>query len=57
MQAFAPNQPVNVTIESVRGLLNGTPVGSETAQSIAWSLVLVLTFATIATRKLRAATA
>jgi ABC-2 type transport system ATP-binding protein len=57
VQAFARNQPVNVTIEAVRGLANGTPVTGEVLQSITWSVVLVGAFASIATRQLRRVTA
>ena len=57
VQAFARNQPVNVTIEAVRGLANGTPVTGEVLQSIAWSAALVVAFASIATRQLRRVTA
>ena len=57
VQAFARNQPVNVTIEAVRGLANGAPVTGEVLQSITWSVLLVVAFASIATRQLRRVTA
>jgi ABC-2 type transport system permease protein len=36
LQGFSRHQPVTPVIESVRGLLNGTPVGSSPALAIAW---------------------
>ena len=56
VQAFARHQPVNVTIESVRGLANGTHPTSQTLQSLVWSVALVAVFAALTTRQLRRAT-
>lgn len=53
VQGFARNQPVNVTIESVRGLANGTAVTSQTVQSIAWSAALIAVFSILAGRQFR----
>ena len=57
VQGFARNQPVNVTIESVRALANGTTATSQTIQSIAWSLGLITAFGILATRMFRRAVA
>ena len=51
VQGFARYQPVNATIESVRGLANGTDVTSQTLQSIGWSVALIALFSFIATRQ------
>ena len=56
VQAFARNQPVNVTIESVRGLANGTSPSTQTLQALAWSCALIVAFAALTTWQLRHAT-
>jgi ABC-2 type transport system permease protein/oleandomycin transport system permease protein len=56
VQGFARHQPVNVTIEAVRGLANGTAATGTVLQSLAWSVALVACFATLATRQLRRTT-
>ncbi|MGC5030503.1 ABC transporter permease [Micromonospora sp. DT229] len=38
LRGFAEHQPITPVIESLRGLLLGTPVGSAPAQAVAWSL-------------------
>jgi ABC-2 type transport system permease protein len=37
---FAENQPFTPIIETIRGLLTGTPVGSTGIVAVAWCLVL-----------------
>jgi len=37
LQAFARNQPVNVLVEAIRALVDGTPTGSWLWQAIAWT--------------------
>jgi ABC-2 type transport system permease protein len=37
---FAQNQPFTPIIETIRGLLTGTPVGSTAILAVAWCLVL-----------------
>ena len=56
VQGFARHQPVNVTIEAVRGLANGTDATSEIVQSLAWSVGLIAVFGSLATRQFRKAT-
>ena len=56
VQGFARHQPVNVTIEAVRGLANGTEATGEIVQSIAWSLALLAGFGVLATRQFRRVT-
>lgn len=51
IQSFARNQPVNVLIEAVRGLSNGTPAGDWVWQSIAWSLGILAVFVVVSTRQ------
>jgi len=36
LQGFSAHQPITPIIESVRGLLNGTPIGNAPMQAIAW---------------------
>jgi ABC-2 type transport system ATP-binding protein len=55
VQAFARNQPVNVTVEAVRGLVNGDPASHWVWQSIAWSLGLLVVFCFLAVRQYRTA--
>lgn len=57
VQAFARHQPVNVTIEAVRGLADGTATTGGVAAAITWSLGILATFAWLATRQFRTATA
>jgi ABC-2 type transport system permease protein len=46
IQGFAEHQPVTPAIESLRGLLVGTPVGSNPAAALAWSgAILVVSIA------------
>ncbi len=57
VQGFARHQPVNVTIEAVRGLANGTHATGEIIQSVAWSLALIVAFTLLSTRQFRKASA
>jgi len=57
VQGFARHQPVNATIEAVRGLANGTGDTGDIVTSIAWSIGLITCFAWIANRQFRNATA
>jgi ABC transporter DrrB family efflux protein len=56
VQGFARNQPVNVTIEAVRSLADGTPDAALLAKSLAWSLAILALAATLAVRQYRTAT-
>ena len=49
VQGFARHQPVNVTIEAVRGLVNGTGNTNDIVASIAWSIGLIALFGWLAT--------
>jgi hypothetical protein len=57
VQGFARHQPVNATIEAVRGLANGTGDTGDIVTSIAWSISLIACFAWLANRQFRSATA
>ena len=57
VQGFARHQPVNVTIEAVRGLANGTGNTGDIVASIAWSIGLIAVFGWLAGRQFRHATA
>jgi ABC transporter DrrB family efflux protein len=57
VQGFARHQPVNVTIEAVRGLADGTSSPGEWAASIAWSIGILVVFGWVASRQFRTATA
>ncbi len=57
VQGFASHQPVNVTIEAVRGLANGSSDAGDIVASIAWSIGLIATFGWLAARQFRHATA
>ena len=57
VQGFARHQPVNVTIEAVRGLANGTGNTGDIVASIAWSIGLITIFGWLAARQFRHATA
>lgn len=53
LQPFARNQPVNVTLEAVRSLVDSTPGTSGTTSvlpAVLWSLALVTAFAPLAVR-------
>ena len=53
VQGFARHQPVNVTIEAVRGLANGTSDTNDIVTSIAWSIGIIATFGWLANRQFR----
>ena len=53
LQAFAKAQPVSVTINAVRALLNGNATHGLAWQSIAWSTGILIVFVTIAVRRYR----
>ena len=55
LQGFASHQPVSVTAEAVRGLMLGTPHGSNTYVSLAWALGAVVILGPLAVRKFRQA--
>ena len=42
LQWFADNQPITPIIETLRGLLMGTPVGAEPAWAIGWCVGIVV---------------
>jgi ABC-2 type transport system permease protein/oleandomycin transport system permease protein len=53
LQVFARYQPVTITIDAVRHLVLGTPVGWSVVASILWSLGIVAVFAPLAVRQYR----
>jgi ABC-2 type transport system permease protein/oleandomycin transport system permease protein len=55
LRVFADHQPVSVTAEAVRALVNGGPTASLAWQSIAWCVGILAVFAPIAVRLYRRA--
>lgn len=50
LQTFAEHQPVSVTVNAIRNLTQGGPVGSYTLQSILWMLGVLVVFVPLAVR-------
>lgn len=57
VQGFARHQPVNVAIEAVRGLANGTSATGDVVAALAWSIGLLIAFGWLAARQSSRATA
>ncbi len=57
LQPFARHQPVSITINAVRALLQGEPTHNWVWQSLAWSTAILVVFFTIAVRLYRNVTA
>jgi ABC transporter DrrB family efflux protein len=57
LQPFARHQPVSITINAVRALLQGEPTHHWVWQSLAWSTGILVVFFTIAVRLYRNVTA
>ena len=57
LQPFARHQPVSITINAVRALLQGEPTHNWVWQSLAWSTGILVVFFTIAVRLYRNVTA
>ena len=55
LQPFAEHQPVSVTVDAVRALVLGGPVGEKVLTSLAWSAGIVLVFSLLAVRRYRRA--
>lgn len=53
LQAFAAHQPVSVTASAVRALFLGGPTASYVAQSVGWSVAILLIFVPLAVRRYR----
>jgi oleandomycin transport system permease protein len=53
MQGWAENQPVSATVDAVRALVLGGPTVGPVLQSLAWSVALLVVFATLAGRAYR----
>ena len=53
LQPFARNQPVTQAATAVRGLMNGTPIGTAAWLTILWAIGLVALLAPLATRAYR----
>ena len=53
LQPFARHQPVSITINAVRALLQGEPTHHWVWQSLAWSVGILVVFFTIAVRLYR----
>jgi ABC-2 type transport system permease protein len=48
IQGVARHQPITPTIEALRGLLGGSPSGSDVAQALAWCIAILVTSACLA---------
>jgi ABC-2 type transport system permease protein/oleandomycin transport system permease protein len=55
LKAFADNQPISVATEAVRALSDGTDATKSVMLTIAWSIGLVVVFASLAVRSYRRA--
>lgn len=53
LQSFAEHQPVSVTVNAIRNLTQGGPVGSYTLQSILWMVAVLVVFVPLAVRLYR----
>lgn len=53
LQSFAEHQPVSVTVNAIRNLTQGGPVGSYTLQSILWMIAVLVVFVPLAVRLYR----
>ena len=51
LQVYANHSPMTTAVNSLRGLFNGTPVASDVIATIAWSVGILLLFATLSVRK------
>jgi ABC transporter DrrB family efflux protein len=50
LQGFARSQPVSVTVDTARALLNGTPAGHWLWQSAAWTIGILVVFVFVSVR-------
>lgn len=57
LQPFARHQPVTVTIQAVRGLMEGGPVAHPLVQAILWCVAIFIVFFALSLRLYRNATA
>ncbi len=55
LQPFARNQPLSVTVDSVRALLEGGPVGHDAWQTVLWALGIFVVFFAISLHLYRTA--
>jgi ABC-2 type transport system permease protein/oleandomycin transport system permease protein len=55
LRAFAEHNPVTVTVNALRALFDGTPVGTNVWQSLAWSFGVMALFLPLSVRKFRRA--
>lgn len=56
LQPFARNQPLSVTVDAVRGLFEGGPVGHWVWQVLAWAAAIFVVFFTLSLHLYRTAT-
>ncbi len=56
LQPFARNQPLSVTVDAVRGLFEGGPVGHWVWQVLVWALAIFVVFFTLSLRLYKTAT-
>jgi ABC-2 type transport system permease protein/oleandomycin transport system permease protein len=53
LQAFAEHNPVTVTVDTLRGLFNGTPLGNEGWEALAWAVGVIAVFLPLSVLKFR----
>jgi ABC-2 type transport system permease protein/oleandomycin transport system permease protein len=53
LQAWAHNQPVSKTVDAVRALVLGGPSATPALQSVAWSVAIIVVFASLAVWRYR----
>ncbi len=55
LRAFAEHNPVTVTVNTLRAFFDGTPLGSDGWQALAWGVGVIVVFLPLAVRKFRMA--
>ncbi|MFJ3232903.1 ABC transporter permease [Streptomyces sp. NPDC086787] len=53
LQVYADHSPMTTMVNSLRGLFNGDPVAGDVVTTLAWSVGIIVVFATLAVRKYR----
>ncbi len=53
LQAFATVQPVSITVDAVRALVTGTPLGDAGWQCLLWTAVILVVFSALGVRAYR----
>ena len=56
LQAFAHNQPVSAVVDALRALSQGGPTAEDVLRSLAWTVMILAVFGSLAVRRYRRAT-